>query len=157
MRYDGDRVEDVDDLRMKVASTLPSTRVELEIFRNGKLKEIEVKLGRLESGDEEGEDSSEPEGRRLGLSVRSLSDETAERLGYEINPGGVVITAVEPFGPAARAGLRPREIILRVQGEEISTAEELRREVRKHDLEKGIRLTVLNGEAERFVVVKKRG
>jgi len=156
VRFNGEPVKGVDELRIEVAATAPGTRVELQVFRDGKLQDVDVELGRLEDEEEVAAPEREIAGERLGMSVRTLTDDVAQRLGYEINPGGVVITAVEPFGPAARAGLRPRDVILRVQGVEIDSADDFRREIRRHDLDRGVRLTVLSGDVERFVILKSR-
>ncbi len=157
VQLDNKPVKNVDDLRLDIAASSPGTRVRLKVFRDGKTKTITVKLGSLPNSDEEVAGDSETGGQRLGLSVRTLDEETAQRLGYDVNPGGIVITAIEPLGAAARAGLQPREVILRVQGVDIGDAATFRREIRKHDLKKGIRLTVLRGDAERFVILKELG
>ncbi len=156
-RFNGKPVEGVDQLRLAVASTRPETQVSVEIFRNGKSKQLRVELGELEAEDAAvratgGEEPAE----RLGMSYRGLTDDLARQLGDEINPGGVVVTAVEPFGPAARAGLRVRDVIIEVKGEEIGDIQNFRRLLRAHDLRDGVRLTVLTGGTQRFVFLKTR-
>ena len=111
----------------EVAGTLAGTRVEVQVYRDGRYRRLDVELGRLDSGAGDGGGETELNGEPLGLSVRTLTDEISRQLGFEINPGGVVVTAVEPLGPASRAGLRPREVILRVQGVEIESADQFGR------------------------------
>ncbi len=53
-----------------------------------------------------------------------LSAETAA--GAQGESGGVVITDVEPGGPAERAGLRPGELIVSLDGNRLQDADELR-------------------------------
>ncbi len=51
----------------------------------------------------------------LGLSVQDLTDELARA--FSVGPrGGVVVTAVEPGSPAARAGLQAGDILLGIDG-----------------------------------------
>ncbi len=50
---------------------------------------------------------------RLGLGVQASTPEVAERLGLG-DARGCLVTAVVPSGPAARAGLEPGDLLLRV-------------------------------------------
>ena len=51
LEYDGEPVTKADDLRMRVAGTKPGDEVELEIWRDGKRKTIDVEIGELENED----------------------------------------------------------------------------------------------------------
>ena len=88
------------------------------------------------------------------MSWRTLSDEIAGQLGYDSNPGGVVVTQVEPFSAAAKAGLRPRDVVIEVNGDAITDAEELSASFATADLERGVRLTVLTGGVQRYVFLR---
>jgi S1-C subfamily serine protease len=61
---------------------------------------------------------------------------------------------VEPFSPAADAGIGQGDVIVQVQSAAVGSAEELRDELGRHDLEKGVRVTVLSGGSRRFAVLK---
>ena len=67
-----------------------------------------------------------------------------------------MVTEVEPFGPAADAGIRQGDVIVQVQNAPVRSAEELRRELGKADLEKGARVVVLSGGSRRFAVLKSK-
>lgn len=57
------------------------------------------------------------------------------RLGVIVldSPGrGVFVAAIDPFGPAMRAGLRPGDYLLKLNGVEVSSPDELRKELVKH-------------------------
>ncbi|MFM8354176.1 MAG: trypsin-like peptidase domain-containing protein, partial [Gammaproteobacteria bacterium] len=54
----------------------------------------------------------------LGLTVQGLNPDLAEAFGVE-NRDGVVVVEIQPDGAAARAGLRPGDIIVRVDDQPI--------------------------------------
>ena len=56
--------------------------------------------------------------------------------------------------PTARAGIRKPDVITHVHGKSVSDVRDFRRQLRTHDLGKGVRLTVRGGEAQRFVFVQ---
>lgn len=60
----------------------------------------------------------------LGAGLQTMSAEIAQSLGLE-RPRGVLITDVYNPGPATRGGLRSGDVILSVDGEEISDPQEL--------------------------------
>lgn len=64
----------------------------------------------------------------LGLSVAALTPAMAESL--ELAPGaGLVVTAVPPGTPAARAGVQPGDVILSAGGQKVHSARGLHRRV----------------------------
>lgn len=63
---------------------------------------------------------------RIGVVIRELSKELAESFGLS-KPNGALIEAVEPGGPADKAGLLPGDIILRFAGKSIEHSADLQR------------------------------
>jgi serine protease Do len=86
-------------------------KVKVKIFRKGKVREVKVRVGRLDDGQEplaSGPDKSEGV---LGLSVANLTPELAER--YSVKESrGILVTAIDPDGSAAEANLRIGDQIL---------------------------------------------
>ncbi len=54
----------------------------------------------------------------LGVTGEALSAEIAESLGFE-RPGGVVVKELFPDGPADKAGIRPGDVLLAVNGRDV--------------------------------------
>ena len=54
----------------------------------------------------------------LGVGTQTLTPDQARALGLP-EPYGIILTNVQPGGPAARAGLRPNDVITRVNGEPV--------------------------------------
>jgi serine protease Do len=153
-KYDGQPVARADDLRMRVANTRPGDNVDVEIYREGKSKTVEVEIGELENERVAANHSETKLDEGVGITVRTLTPEIAEQLGLEGKVKGAVVTGVEAFGPAADAGIREGDVIVQVQSTPVGSAEELRRELGKQDLAKGVRVAVLSGGSRRFAVLK---
>ncbi len=64
----------------------------------------------------------------LGVRLANVTPPLAERAGYR-GESGAVVTRVTPDGPAARAGLRPGDIVLRFNGVEVRDSRALTRMV----------------------------
>jgi S1-C subfamily serine protease len=58
----------------------------------------------------------------LGIQVTDLTPEIARRLGMDAGATGVVVVNVLPGSPASEAGLRPGDILLRVNGQPVNAA-----------------------------------
>jgi C-terminal processing protease CtpA/Prc len=70
------------------------------------------------------------QGRKLGLSYQELGDQLA---GYFKVEGGVLVTHVEEDGPAAKAGIKAGDVIVRVGGNAIKNGGDLREAIRDAD------------------------
>lgn len=61
----------------------------------------------------------------MGAGIQDVTPELAAGLGLKI-AGGVVLTQVEPDGPAAKAGLKAGDVVTAVNGAPVNTANDLR-------------------------------
>ncbi|EDP74587.1 Do family serine endopeptidase [Hydrogenivirga sp. 128-5-R1-1] len=114
----GKKLDSVRDLQFTVMKTKPGTVVELTVIRDGKKKTIKVKIGELpEKGKKLGGDVGEED---LGLNLRDLTPQEKARLGIE----GVVVVGVVPGSLANRSGLKPGDIIMRVNYREVKNVRE---------------------------------
>ncbi len=100
-------------------------RVQLTVLRRGEEVSLRVRLQR--PPETTAPDLHLITGRSplAGAKVANLSPRLAIRLDLPADKTGVVIVDVERSSPAARLGLRPGDIILRLQGEVISTSRQL--------------------------------
>ncbi len=153
LRFNGKKMTDLHVLRNTVAATAPGREVDMEIFRNGRTKTVIVAIGRLEDDEATVAEKSSDE---LGLNLQTLDAELAEQLGYSINTRGVVVTEVEPGSLAARAGLRPKDVIESVNGQKVTNLKTFNEVIEKEDLNNGVRLQVASGKFRRFVFIRGR-
>ena len=110
-----------------IAARAPGTLVKLGIWRNGVRLIVPVKLEELPApGPGRGQGRStirqtaEPMGGPLGVVVRDLSPATAKTLPDALS--GVILTDVDPAGPAQVAGLRKGFIIVELNRRRTTTA-----------------------------------
>lgn len=150
--FDGERVDATDQFRLRVAGSSPGSDVEMRLFRNGREITRDVEIGELETAPTPG--SSDEANVDLGLELRDLDSRTAQQLGLD-TVEGVLVTSVDPLSAAARAGLRPRDVITHVQGMAVSDVRAFAGELRRHDLDEGVRLTVFSGAMSRFVFLRR--
>ncbi len=118
VEIDGKPIDKVRDVQLKIMKTKPGTEVKLKIIRDGKELTLKVKIGEL---PEKGVQSSVDTGvEDLGLSLRNPTTEEKHRLGVE----GAIVVGVAPGSPAYMSGLRPGDIILRVNNIPIKSKED---------------------------------
>jgi S1-C subfamily serine protease len=88
------------------------------VLREGEHKEISVTLGTFPEGEEQ-DDSQQLRRQRLGMTLRDLSPELAERLELPRGARGVVVGSVEAGETAEQAGLQRGDVIVAVNGRSI--------------------------------------
>lgn len=112
-RFGGKQVESSSDLPRIVGGTAPGTTVNVEVWRNGESKTLDVTVGELKEDRIAARDSS-PEDRsseaaaanRLGIVVSELSKEQKRELKLS---HGLVVTQVQPD---ARGDVRQGDVLL---------------------------------------------
>jgi serine protease Do len=88
------------------------------------------------------------------MAVESLTAERAKALGIE-TASGVLVTTVEPGSRAARAGLRPGDVIEEVDGRQVENAGTLRSALESGD--RPALLLVHRGPATVFLTIERGG
>ncbi|NJD20721.1 MAG: PDZ domain-containing protein, partial [Gemmatimonadetes bacterium] len=117
------------DLQEAVAIRKQGETVTIRFWRDGREEPARVRLGEAPmSAAKEGAAKSRHErsasSARLGLTVATLGQAEAEQLGYE-RAGGVVVSDVDPIGPAASRGVTPGLRVRKIGKMEIRTPEDV--------------------------------
>ena len=81
----------------------------------------------------------------LGVELYTVNDYVAYYNNLPVNRGAVV-TVVQPGSPAASAGLRRLDVILKYQNKDISTASELLRELRNSKIGEDVTIKYMRGK-----------
>ena len=90
---------------------------------------------------------------RIGVAIQDLTPDLAQALGTR-HTEGAVIARVEPGSAAERAGLRPNDLIVAINGTLMRTGSELRNRVGLSRIGDEVELTVERGGSERNVTVR---
>jgi serine protease Do len=89
---------------------------------------------------------------QLGVSIQPMTPELASKLGLE-ESRGVVVAAVAPNSPAARAGIRPGDVIVGFNGEPVTDGNTLRNRVASTPPNTQVNLTALRDGREQQMQV----
>jgi Do/DeqQ family serine protease len=127
----GEKIEDSNVLRNKVAGTLPGTDIKLTVVRDGKETELTATLdefkvsdakkpGANEGNDDEGT-GPQNQGGKLGLGLQPVTPQVAKQLGLDSDSEGLVVTEVDPNGAAAEAGIDRGDVILEINKKPVNS------------------------------------
>ncbi len=152
IKFDGKTVKEMSDLPLMVAETPVGKKVNVVVLRNGKEKNITVKIGELE--EKQVAVTEEKEKEKMGLTVRQLTPELANMYGIS-EQQGVIITQVAPGSPADEAGLRQGDVIKEVNRTAIKTINDYLKAIEEKKGE-NILLLLKRGRTSLWVVVKPR-
>jgi serine protease Do len=88
----------------------------------------------------------------IGVSLTNLTPEVARRFDISVESGAIV-TAVEPSGPAAEAGIEPGGVITAIDGEQVTNSGDLLAALRGYQPGDSVEMTVAgDGEAREYTV-----
>ncbi|MCG5030181.1 Do family serine endopeptidase [Mesosutterella sp. OilRF-GAM-744-9] len=150
----GEKIKSFSDVPRLISFTKPGTRIELTVLRDKKEIRIPVTIGSStesahaakgsDSDDSQGAVKQESQGR-LGVTVRPLTAKEAKRAGTS----GLLIAQAE--GAAAKAGIRPGDIIVSVNGTPVKTNGDLSKALKGR---KQIALLIQRNKSRIFVPVE---
>ena len=160
LKFDGKTVEKHTDLPRIVGNTKPAQRVQVQVWRNGAARDINLTLGEMEAErvaqrgakpvpDKGGAKEAKPEANALGLVVSDVNE--AKRKELKIDRG-VVVDVVE--GAAARAGLRAGDVIMSLLNTDITGVKQFAELVGKLDKSKIVALLVRRGESSQYITIR---
>src|SRR5688572_3651133 len=128
---DGKRVESVQQLRNIVAATAPNSKVNLNLFRDGKEQQVTLTLGEQPDNllaaapgtpGSKGGEGAETGVDKLGLRMADPAADLLKKFDLTEIKSGAVVTAVEPRSLAAKEGVRPGDVITKVGGSDVKNA-----------------------------------
>jgi serine protease Do len=130
---DGKEVKNGDELVADIASRKPGSKAKLSFVRNSKKEETTVtiadrsKLFAARLGEEQpGNDEQQPKESKLGLSVRPLTSDLADRLDVPAGKG-VIVQDVKGGSFADDIGLNRGDVILEINKQPVNSAEDFTR------------------------------
>lgn len=152
VKFRGKAVNDVGHFRNRAALTVPGSRVELTVLRDGKEKTLMVKIGQL-TKEKLLAESPANSASEIGLTVQTLTPQLAKK--FDAKPGeGVVVSAVQPGSIAARTGIEIGSIILQVNRKPVENAAEFQSAVKAGASDKRVLLLIRKGETQQYVALR---
>ncbi len=154
-KFDGTDIDEFNELPRVVAATPVDKKVEIVVLRDGKKKRLKARIGAMED-PETTELARAPEGgaSEFGMRVQDLTPDLAEQLGLD-SPQGVLVSDVEPGGPAGEAGVRRGDVILEVNRKEVQDVGELAAAL--EDSDNRALLLIRRGDTQLYVPIKRTG
>ena len=116
----GERIEEMPELPRVVAGVRPDSTAKIKVWRDGRMRTIDVKIGRLP--DEKTLAATNNRGPErtsgaLGLTLAPLDAASRRAAGVDAGTDGVLITDIERDSPLVEKGVEPGAVLLAVAGE----------------------------------------
>jgi serine protease Do len=131
---DGRKIENTHDLINYVSAKGPNATVSLGILRDGQRMEKRVKLGERPGQDQALASSQERDTESgidwLGLQYQDISSGIRNLQGLSADIKGVMVTGVTPTSPLYEEGVRPGDVIVEINSQELAGAGDFERLVR---------------------------
>ena len=159
VRYDDRPVDNVRDLPKLVAATPAGRTVRVDVMRSGAAKTVKVQIAALKddevasTNDDSSHRGAENSNAKLEATVAPLTDIARQQLGLDANVRGVVITSVKRSGPAAEAGLRVGDVIVKIGSVEVKSAADVNKALASTTTPSALFFINRGGE-QRFVGVR---
>ncbi|TDK37221.1 Do family serine endopeptidase [Rhizobium deserti] len=116
----GQPIKDARDLAKRVAGFGPNTKVDVDLWRDGKQQTLPVTLGNLASDEAASAETRQPD------APAPSTDKALASLGITVAPAedgsGLAVTDVDPDSEAAARGLKNGEKIVSVNNRKVETA-----------------------------------
>jgi serine protease Do len=156
VEFNGKKIYRSSDLPLAVGQADIGSKSKVAVIREGKSKTLTVTIAELPSEDQLAEQrpTAEPgkaEADKLGLRVESLTPE--QRKQRELDKRGVLVREVEA-GPARSAGIRPGDILLMINNQDVTSAEQFAKLVKGLPAGKSVPVLIQRGDAPVFLPLK---
>jgi len=160
--FNGKKVTDSRHLRLMISKTAPETKASLKVLREGKEQTFTVKLGELPTeglAKSGGGSGGLRRGTRAdpldGVTVEDLDARARRQFNIPNRVHGALVTDVETGSAAAAAGMRPGNVIIEINRQRVTGADEA---VELSEKIKGDRLLlrVWGNGGSRYVIVETK-
>jgi serine protease Do len=136
--WNGTAVDEANSLPVLVARSAPGTQAKLRIWRDGKERSLEVKVGTMP-------------GEQAQVASAGGEPANAAKLGLTLRPSDAGLVVEDADGAAAAAGVRPGDVILALNNQPVKSVEQLRGLLDK--AAGHVALLVQRGESKMYVPV----
>jgi serine protease Do len=160
LSVDGRKIKTTRDLINYVSNKGPESTVNLEVLRDGKRSDRQVKLGER-PGQPQQASAEEPDDESgidwMGIQYQDLTSNLRSTHGVPDDVDGVVVTNVSPTSPLYEQQVRPGSVLTEINGQEIGGVADFERIVKNSKSGTYLRIYALQafgrGQTQRFFVV----
>jgi len=155
LKFASEDVKSSNDLPRIVGQTKPGSIVEVELWRDGKLKTLTIKVGEIPADENASAKSNSQKERaknevpELGLVV---SDLTSQQLKQQELQGGIRIDKVSGVGQ--KAGLRSGDVILALNNDDVESVEQFVKLMDQYSEARSIALLIHRGGGSLYVPIR---
>ena len=154
VQFNGTKIDKVSDLPRLVGNTKPGSKASLTIFRRGKQQQLSITVADVPADESQVAQAPEASGatanaKTLGLRVTDLTAAQKKALGVR---GGVQVA--EASGPAARAGMRPGDVVLAIANTEVASVKDFEAALAKADQSKPVNVLVRRDEWAQYLLIR---
>src|SRR5687767_1591729 len=161
LRFDDREIESPKDLSRAVAETASGATVPVKIWRDGAEKTVDVKIAEMKeevaSAAQEESDSAAPDTvDQLGATLAPVNDLTRQQFGLSEDAKGVVIADLEQDSALAEQGVRPGDVIERVNDRKIANPADVAKALKEaQDDKRSVAVMLIESDGnDRFVAVQ---
>jgi serine protease Do len=157
VRYDGERVQDTEDLQAKVVGTRPGTTIPVVVIRAGEEVTLDVTIGELDLDAEAAPArvTRESLSEGFGMTLQDLTPDIASRLELPSGTEGAIVSDVENGSSAEGGGVQPGDVVLSVNRVEVTSAASAIQELNSIEAGRTAFLLIQRGSSRVFLQVLK--
>jgi serine protease Do len=156
LKLDGTAVTSSNDLSLRISELAPGTVAHLQIYRDGKMQDINATLEAYPENGQPGQSPAAVGTALNGLQVQNLTTSLAQQFGLPAGSTGVVVTEVDSSSAAAAAGIQPGDLIEEVDRKPVLNVQQYQQALPKTP-NQPVLLLLNHGGSTRFVVLEPQG
>ncbi len=158
LAVDEHTITDLATLQRVIAAKPPGSQAALTIWRNKKSIDISVELGEQPSRAQLTAlvpDKQAPAViEKMGLQISELTPEKAKQIGLPADTQGLLVEKVQPGGLANQLGLRPNDVITKLQQQRVRTLKDFNDVLTDHPPDEGISITAVNKSGDKILYLR---
>jgi serine protease Do len=165
LEFNGKPVRNSAELVSMVTATTPGTTVPVKVMRAKKPVTLNVTVEELDVEAEQAQLSRPsapnipdqgPQDTGFGMTIEGLTPNLARRLSVPQGEGGAVVSDVDAGGAAQQAGIQPGDVILQINGQTVSSVDQVGKALDAVPAGRTARIIVFRGGREVLTLVRKR-
>jgi serine protease Do len=155
LTFDGTEVETSNDLPRIVGQTRPGKKVEVEVWRNKKLKTLTLTVGEIPADTTAKSETNSSKAatstviEQLGLAVSDIEPMRLKELELE---SGVQIDRVA--GAGEQAGLKTGDIVLALNNDDVTSVAQFKRLMTDYESARSVALLIQRGNGSLYVPIR---